>query len=194
MEEAPRNILRKKLQDLVDGWRQTRLPGRSTLMETGNSLSRWKTDQHLPGLWTPSPVMVTATLDDGFGHGIHLIGLYASLCGVTLYPLGSLAPPSRIIDACQQYHPDILGLTVLRDDQEEALVQIRKGVSPGTLLMAGGPAVMYDPDLASRVGIDRVCQDLRYFLEFLLGYEKIEKQSAAMDTPKPDRKDSPCAG
>ena len=134
-------------------------------------LDAWRRQSAWGGLWPQSPLMVTATLDDGWGHGLDIIEALATSVGVAVHSLGVLQSPATIVQACRDRQPDLLGLTVLQFDSEDALIQITGSLPPVTTLIAGGAAYRYDPDFAERTGTPAVARDGRAFLQFLLGYQ-----------------------
>jgi hypothetical protein len=122
------------------------------------------------GLWSRPPRMMTATLDDGWGHGLQVIEALARAVGVAVYPLGLLQKPAVILTACREQRPDLLGLTVLQLDSDEDLIAITGALPAATTLVAGGAAFRCDPDLAARTGTHVVARDGVAFLQFLLHY------------------------
>ncbi len=112
--------------------------------------------------------MLTATLEDGFGHGLEVIHRFADAVGLKCMPLGLLLKPERIIQECRIHRPDFLGVTVLQFDSEDALKRIRKEIPSRTRIVAGGPVFRADPDFDQRTGIDRVARDGVDFLKILL--------------------------
>jgi len=132
------------------------------------------------GLWPQSPLMITATLDDGWGHGLDIIETLAASVGVTVHSLGVLQSPEAIVQACRDRQPALLGLTVLQFDSDEALILITDALPPATTLIAGGAAYLYDPEFAERTGTHAVARDGIEFLRFLLGYQPLV--SSAMES------------
>jgi methylmalonyl-CoA mutase cobalamin-binding subunit len=114
--------------------------------------------------------MITATLDDGWGHGLEVIEALAAAVGVAVHPLGVLQRPDVILTACRERQADLLGLTVLQFDSDEDLIEIARGLPPETTLIAGGAAFIHDPDFAERTGTLYVARDGAAFLEFLLRF------------------------
>ena len=168
LENSP---LRRKIAGLVNSLRQTRRPSREALLSGARDLLEWRRDTHSPGLWDRPPLMITATIDDGWGHGLEVIHRYGEAAGLSILPVGLLKTPGEIIRACVSRKPDILGLTVLQFDTEEALIEIRGGIPEHTRIVAGGPIFGADPDLARRTGIDFVAGNAAAFIEYLLGFE-----------------------
>ncbi len=96
--------------------------------------------------------MVTATIDDGLGHGLEVIEKLAEAAGVKIHSLGLLQSPESIVKACLELSPRLLGLTVLQLDSDDWVADIVRRLPSSTLLVAGGPAYQYDDDFARRTG------------------------------------------
>lgn len=159
-----RREMRRRLADLRDQGR----PSRQDLIETAASVTRWRREQDIGGLWEAAPLMATATLDDAFGHGLELIHRFAEAAGLRLMALGTMQTTATVAAACRRHRPALLGLTVLQFDTEEALTTIRADIPETTRIVAGGPVFAADPDLAARAGIDFVARDAAAFWEYLL--------------------------
>ena len=112
--------------------------------------------------------MFTATLDDGWGHGLGLIRLCAEAAGWEVRHLGLLMSPEQILAACREHPPDFLGLTMLHSDSESALSTIAGNLPGKTRLLAGGPPFKFDPELAERAGVHHVSANVADFLEYIL--------------------------
>lgn len=143
-------------------------PSRNALLDAASELLGIRQSKNLPGLWPVAPLMVTATIDDGFGHGLEVIRRFAEAVGLQTHPLGLLQKPEAIIAACNELMPAILGLTVLQFDSEEMLARIRDGIPARTQMICGGPVFQADPELAERAGVDHVAKDAVRFLDLLL--------------------------
>lgn len=159
-----------KIRNLVDNWRQSGLPGQFTLHEIADELMAWRQNEKIPGLWTEPPVIFGVTMDDGWGHGIQIILKYAALIGCQTEFLGLLMTWEEIAAICQDRRPDILGLTVLQLDTEEDIGALREHIPAQTRIVAGGPVFKIDDELASRVGIDYVADDVGCFLNYMLNW------------------------
>ncbi len=164
--------LRSKIHEVLKILRQTSHPSRTLFMDEARNLLEWKNIHGISGLWDQPPLMLTATLDDGWGHGLEVIRLYADAAGVRVHHLGLLCTPEFIIRECLQYRPDILGMTVLQFDTEEAVAMIRQNIPEKTRIVAGGPLFRADPEFAQRAGIDVTAKDAVEFMEYLLGRHK----------------------
>ena len=152
----------------IEGWQGRQRPSRQAFLEAADEVARFRQERGIAGLWPRPPLMATATLDDAFGHGLEIIHRFGEAAGLRLLPLGTLLPVARIIAACRQHRPDLLGLTVLQFDTEPELIEIRQGIPAATRIVAGGPVFAADPDLAARAGIDFVARDAAAFWQYLL--------------------------
>lgn len=168
MTAPSRESLRIRIKDLLRTWRQKGIPPRWTLQETGRELLEWRKSEDIKGLWESPPLMVTATLDDGWGHGIELIECYAEAVGLRVLSLGILQPPEVIVKQCNEQMPDLLGLTVLQFDSEPDLRFISENLPSRTRLIVGGAPFRIDPEFASRTGVHYVAKNVADFLEFVL--------------------------
>lgn len=166
--DCTNNQLLDKVQELLRTWNKQRQPGRATLHQIADELSAWRRAQGAAKLWENPPMMFGATLDDGWGLGIELILKFADAVGCRTELLGLLLPWEQIADRCQEREPDILGLTVLQLDTEEALAELCRHLPGRTKIIAGGPVFKIDDGLASRVGIDFVAKNVWDFLDYLV--------------------------
>lgn len=146
-------------------------PTRSELEIAVNRILEWKSIHSKAVLWKKSPFMITATLDDGWGHGIQLIQRFAEAAGVKVFSLGLLQKVEAVVAACQMNMPDILGLTVLQFDTEDQLLTISRSKPTHTRIVAGGPVFSADPDFACRTGVDFVARSAADFWRFLLQFQ-----------------------
>lgn len=142
-------------------------------MEGAQALEALRRQSEWGGLWPQSPLMITATLDDGWGHGLAIIETLAASVGVTVHSLGVLQSPATIVRACRDRQAALLGLTVLQLDSDEALILITGALPSATTLIAGGAAYLYDPEFAERTGTHVVARDGMAFLRFLLHYQPV---------------------
>ena len=162
------NELRKRLTDLLNEWRRDGAPPRTTLMNCLKSVIHDKADGSARAIWSDPPLMLTATLDDGWGHGLEVIHTCAEAAGIRFDFLGLLQKPEKIIEECQARQPDLLGLTVLQLDSDQMIRQIADNLPEKTLLLAGGPPFQIDDTFAERAGVRCVCANVMDFLEFML--------------------------
>jgi methanogenic corrinoid protein MtbC1 len=123
------------------------------------------------GLWGMPPIMITATLDDGLGHGLEIIRMFSEAAGLEIIDLGLLVTPEKIITACKKNKPDLLGLTVLQFDSEENILMISRNLPERTKIIAGGPVFAADRGFARRTGIHFAAKNVAYFIRFLLQFE-----------------------
>jgi methylmalonyl-CoA mutase cobalamin-binding subunit len=112
--------------------------------------------------------MLTATIDDGWGHGLEIIEKLAAATGIQVQRLGLLQSADRIITACREQSPDFFGLTVLQFDSDDTVAAIVRDLPASTLLIAGGAAYQYDDNFAERTGISVVIKNGAAFLRFLM--------------------------
>ena len=162
--------LRQHLRDLLAEWRREGVPTRWQLERTFEEILQERQSLHVQGLWKSPPVMLTATLDDGWGHGLRVIDLCARAAGIRTRFLGLLKSPEEIVAACLEDAPALLGLTVLQFDSEPALCHISCHLPPHIRLIVGGPPFQIDPELADRSGVHFVARNVADFLEFILGF------------------------
>jgi len=117
--------LRRAVERLLDTWRRRGLPGRDALVEVAGLLDA---SRGAGSLWPRAPAMLTATIDDGIGQGIDIIGRFAGAVGVQVVFDGLLLPPKRIVESARRLRPDLVGLTVLQLDSEPELAEIARGL------------------------------------------------------------------
>ena len=160
--------LRRHLQALLQSWRETGVPPRWQLMNTLQELLEWRANQDIQGLWNPPPLLATATLDDGWGHGLEVIETCGRAAGLRIERLGLLISAEQIIDRCRQMRPQLLGLTLLQLDSEVSLRQITEELRGLTKVLVGGPPFRIDPELAARTQVGYVARDVADFLDFIL--------------------------
>jgi len=165
--------MRDAVNDLLRYWDRMGKPTREDYLKGASQLDALRGRTEGNGLWAQPPLMVTATLDDGWGHGVAVIESLATAVGVRIHALGVLQPPAAIVKACRDQQPDLLGLTVLQFDSDEDLMVITAALPPRTTLIAGGAAYRYDSDFAKRTGTHAVAHDGRAFLRFLRDYRPL---------------------
>jgi methylmalonyl-CoA mutase cobalamin-binding subunit len=158
---------RQKLLDCIHGW-ESISPTRESYLNAARELTAWRFERSHPGLWALPPLMVTATIDDGLGHGLEVIEKLAEATGVKIHSLGLLQSPESIVKACLELSPRLLGLTVLQLDSDDWVADIARRLPPSTLLVAGGPAFQYDEDFARRTGTHMVVKNGAAFMQFLI--------------------------
>jgi len=175
---------RQKLLDCLQDW-QAHPPTRESYLNAARELTAWRAKRGHPGLWALSPLMVTATIDDGWGHGLEVIERLAGAAGVRIHALGLLQSPESIVKACLKLNPDFLGLTVLQLDSDDRVADIVRGLPASTRLVAGGPAFQYDEDFARRTGTHVAVKNGAAFLRFLLSSFVPGEQGCADDKADP---------
>ena len=171
--------MRDDIQALLQKWRQSGKPTREDYLTGAQTLDTLRRESPRRGLWPEPPLMITATLDDGWGHGLDVIEALAAAVGVTVHRLGVLQRPAEIIAACREQRADLLGLTVLQFDSDDDLSEITRGLPPETTLIAGGAAFIYDPEFAARTGTRHVARDGAAFLDFLLRFTPHDQGASA---------------
>jgi methylmalonyl-CoA mutase cobalamin-binding subunit len=164
--------MRTQITALLTKWAQQK-PTRDGYLGAAERLAAFGRQPHCMALWPRPPVMLTATLDDGWGYGLEIIQALAAAAGIQVEPLGVLQRPEAVVAACRHKHPDLLGLTVLQFDSDEAVQHVVTHLPAGTTLIAGGAAYLYDPDFAERTRTPVVATNGAAFLSFLLEYHPL---------------------
>lgn len=170
---TPPAELRKRLQCLLQTWRETGAPPRWQLMNTLQEIVAWKDERRANGIYSAPPLMLTATLDDGWGHGLEVIEMCARAAGVYVERLGLLRSAEQIIERCRQLCPQLLGMTVLQLDSEPSLSLITSELKDCTQILVGGPPFQIEPELADRTGVDFVAKNVTDFLDFILHWKVV---------------------
>jgi methylmalonyl-CoA mutase cobalamin-binding subunit len=163
--------LRVKLDELSRKWQSKGLPSRSALEKAAGDLHDWRVKTGSSGLWDIPPLMITATLDDGLGHGLEVIRMFSEVAGLEIIDLGLLVAPEKIITACKKNKPDLLGLTILQFDSEENILMINRNLPSKTKIIAGGPVFKVDHEFARRTGLRFAAKNVADFIRFLLQFE-----------------------
>lgn len=169
--DGTENLLREKLQSLLQNWRRSGLPPRLQLMNELRELLEWREKSRIAGLWASAPLMLTATIDDGWGHGLEVIEQCARLAGLRTERIGLLQGPAVIVDCCRRRRPLWLGLTVLQFDSEADVRRIAESLPATVEIIAGGAPFQIDPEFAERAGVRHVAGNVADFLQFLLSME-----------------------
>jgi methylmalonyl-CoA mutase cobalamin-binding subunit len=170
MSMIPRDF-RERFEETLRRLRESGKPSREALMNAARSLAEFRRNENSPGLWETPPRMATATLDDGWGHGLEVIRAWAEAAGVEVRPLGLMMAPEAVVAACRAWRPHLLGMTMLQFDTEDAMIRIRREIPETVRIVAGGPLFRADPELAKRSGIDFVAADAVAFGEFLMSLD-----------------------
>ncbi len=171
--------MRDDIGTLLQKWRLKGKPTREDYLAGARALEGLRREAPRRGLWLKPPLMITATLDDGWGHGLDVIEALAAAVGVVVHRLGVLQRPPAILAACRAQQADLLGLTVLQFDSDDDLSEITRALPPETTLIAGGAAFIYDPEFAVRTGTLHVARDGVAFLRFLLEFNPIDRDGIA---------------
>ena len=83
---CPSQEFRQKISDYILTWEAT--PGtRESYLKAAEDLSEWRSARNCGGLWDAPPLMLTATLDDGWGYGLEVIEKLAAAAGVQIRSL-----------------------------------------------------------------------------------------------------------
>ena len=165
--------LRERLQKLSRNWINEGMPTNEGVARAAGELEQWKHKGQIQGLWKKPPHMITATLDDGLGHGLALIERFAEILGLSVNRMGLLQNPQDILTLCRRENPDFLGLTVLQLDSDDDLECVGRRLPASTCLIAGGAAFKVDPDLAVRCRVDFVAKNVAYFIRFVLDWSSM---------------------
>ena len=171
--------MRDDVRVLLQKWRLKGKPTREDYLTGARALESLHRESPRRGLWPKPPLMITATLDDGWGHGLDVIEALAAAVGVAVHRLGVLQRPAAILAACREQQADLLGLTVLQFDSDDDLSAITRALPPDTTLIAGGAAFVYDPEFAARTGTLHVARDGAAFLDFLLRFNPSDQDRGA---------------
>lgn len=163
-----------KIEALLTKW-ERQAPTREGYLAAAEQLAACGRPPGCRPLWSRSPRMLTATLDDGWGHGLEVIRALAEAAGIHVKTLGVLQKPEAVVAACRREIPDLLGLTVLQFDSDDAVRHIVDHLPPTTTLVAGGAAYQYDSDFAERTRTPFVARNGGAFLRFLLNYYPSDK-------------------
>ena len=163
--------MREILEELSQVLHADRSWSRAEIFRAGEILLDRKKASSIKGLWQSPPLMVTATLDDAVGQGLAIIHLFSRLAGVNVRPLGLMQTPEKIIDACRQSLPDILGMTLLQFHSEETLVEIIENLPSQTRVIVGGPIFKSFSQAELDTKDYLVLNDIRLFLDFLLALD-----------------------
>jgi len=163
--------LRKILEEFTTSWQNDPTISWMQIYAVGEKLLAWKTQNKIVGLWKHPPKMITATMDDAVGQGLKIIHLFSRLAGIEIIPLGLLQSKEKIIDACQNQHPNILGMTILQFDTEEILNAIVSQIPETIHVLVGGPIfkMMPENELFRKRYIS--CNNICDYLNFLLHVE-----------------------
>ena len=141
---------------------------RAEIFRAGEILMDRQDPATAKGVWPSPPLMMTATLDDAIGQGLKIIHLYSRLAGMNVEQLGLMLPPEKIIEACRQSKPDVLGLTILQFHSEETLCDLVERLPSQTKVIVGGPIFKSFSREEVNAKDYHVLNDIRHFLDFLL--------------------------
>lgn len=157
------------VRQLAQDWQKTGLPSRQVLDRAAGALVEKRRELSVPGIWKDhTPVMVTATLDDGLGQGLSIIEKFAEAIGIRIIRQGLMQSAGAVIEACRCHTPDYLGMTVLQFDTEDELADISRALPEKTRIVAGGPVFNGDSEFAGRTGVHYAARNVSDFLLFML--------------------------
>ena len=160
--------LREQIAGQLERWKTSSRPSREQLLTGAGQITAWRREHHIESLWPEPPLMLTATLDDSFGHGLGVIHHFAEAAGLRVVHLGKMLAVDDVVEGCHDHQPHLLGLTVLQFDTESDLIAVRRRIDPAIRIVAGGPVLVADPELAERAGIDFVARNAADFWRYLL--------------------------
>jgi len=160
---------RKKLEKTLNEWHLHGVPPRYELRSVISDLRNWRENVGVSSLWDQPPLMVSATLDDGWGLGIETIESCARAVGICVYSIGLMIPAQDLIRTCHEMRPDLLALTMLHSDTEPVLEQVCTAVAGMSRVVVGGAGAAGNPRLEQRLDI-MVAKDISDFLELLLSW------------------------
>ncbi len=141
---------------------------REMLVSWAEEFLAYKKAKNFTGFLKKPQTMLTATIDDGLGMGIELISLYAKVAGIDVIKLGIMLSAEEIIDGCNRYKPDYLGLTVLQFDTQDDLIKISKNIDKNIKIIAGGPVFNLNTNFIKESGIDYVAKNAPDFLRLII--------------------------
>lgn len=171
---------RDKLSQISRSWISAGLPSHDGLVSTAEGLAQWKRKNAISGIWPDTPLMLTATLDDGIGQGLSIIERFAGVTGLEVQRIGLIQKPGIIVEKCHIHQPALLGLTVLQMDSDDRLAEVGRDRPPHTDIIAGGPAFKFDPLLGARCHVDYVAPNIAYFLDYLLKWTPVDRSGPGM--------------
>lgn len=162
-----KDLFTNAVRELARSWRENGVPPRRQLREQLRDLQESRRQLGIASLRETSAAIVTATIDDGWGHGIETVALCARALGLAVHELGLEVRPGEIAAACHALQPRYLALTVLHMESEAKLRQVVRNMPARTDVIVGGAFVQNVPDALERLGIIPA-RRLLDFLELLL--------------------------
>ena len=94
--------MRDDVRALLQKWQLKGKPTREDYLAGARTLESQRWESPNRGLWPQPPLMISATLDDGWGHGLDVIEALAAAVGVVVHRLGLLQRPAAILAACRE--------------------------------------------------------------------------------------------
>ncbi|WP_143083095.1 hypothetical protein [Thermodesulforhabdus norvegica] len=128
---------RNEVLGVIRRWELRGLPPRWTLINTLKELKK-RRDTVVASLFESPPLILTATLDDGWGVGIEVIHAACDVLGIPYVFLGLIVSPEVIIRKCEELRPGVLGLTVLHESSLMDLKSLDQNLPENVLILVGG--------------------------------------------------------
>ncbi|HDL90126.1 MAG TPA: hypothetical protein ENG14_04410 [Thermodesulforhabdus norvegica] len=159
-----RAVFLDRLNGLLSEWEKKK-PPLWTLLKELDDLARQRKEFIIDPLVQNDVFMCTGTLDDGWGHGLQVIHKALDVLGVRYRFLGLLLDWRDVIDACQSFRPNLLGLTVLHESSEDELRRVVENIPGGITVMVGGNPCWAELSLWPQViYMQNVIKFFRFFL------------------------------
>lgn len=153
MGREPEILFRDEVQALLRAWREDGVPPRWQLREQLRKLQQRRVALQIASIRRNPPTIATATIDDGWGHGIETVALCAAALGLPVHALGLQVRPAAIGAACVRLAPHYLALTVLRTESESRLREVVRQVPAPTRVIVGGAFAQTAPHLCRQLGV-----------------------------------------
>ncbi len=141
---------------------------RERLVSWAEKFIDYKKTRNFTGFFKTPQTMLTATIDDGLGMGIELISLYAKVAGIDIIKLGIMLSAEEIIEGCNRYMPDYLGLTVLQFDTQDELIKIADKIDKNIKIIAGGPVFSLNTNFLKESKVNYTAKNAPDFLRIII--------------------------
>ena len=159
-----RDTFRSELRKLAECW-DIKCPPRWTMLKTLEELAEKRIKLSIKTVLDRESLILTATIDDGWGLGLELIHKACDVLGLPYRFLGLLLTPEEIIDACGEVQPNFLGLTILHDSSKNTLHRIVSEVPEDTIVFIGGSNFFEEAFFPRRViFVPNVAYFIRFFV------------------------------
>lgn len=129
--------MKNDLLNLLRTWESEGIPPRWTLISSLRSLKERREEEGATLIERPY-LILTATLDDGWGVGLETIHAACEALGIKYVFLGLMVPPELIIQKCAEIQPDMVGLTILHEPSLELLKELDQALPKALPLLVGG--------------------------------------------------------